>query len=206
MLRLLGDRRRSLGEEHARKTSRLHHLLPELIPGEVKPDLTAPTKALLSKISTPRPRRQDPPAIAAELLADLSGSTPDQGSEKELIELVIATGSALLDLPGIGPTGAARILAEVGDITRFLHNPVRLLDRHRAPGRLLRRPDPPPALPHGNRKSTTSLHAMEPSARSASTPTAGPTTAASAPRERTHLEALRCLKRRISDAVYLPSF
>jgi transposase len=29
------------------------------------------------------------------------------------------TGTSLLDLHGIGPTGAARLLVEVGDITRF---------------------------------------------------------------------------------------
>ncbi len=34
-------------------------------------------------------------------------------------ELVAATGTGLLDLHGIGPSGAARLLVEVGDITRF---------------------------------------------------------------------------------------
>ena len=33
--------------------------------------------------------------------------------------MVAATGTGLLDLPGIGPSGAARLLVEVGDITRF---------------------------------------------------------------------------------------
>jgi transposase len=33
--------------------------------------------------------------------------------------LVAATGTRLLDLHGIGPSGAARLLVEVGDITRF---------------------------------------------------------------------------------------
>jgi hypothetical protein len=38
---------------------------------------------------------------------------------KELKTMVIATGSKLMDLPGIGPIGAARTLADVGDVTRF---------------------------------------------------------------------------------------
>ena len=37
----------------------------------------------------------------------------------ELKTAVAATGSHLMDLHGIGPAGAARILADVGDVTRF---------------------------------------------------------------------------------------
>ena len=33
--------------------------------------------------------------------------------------MVAATGTALMDLNGIGPSGAARLLVEVDDITRF---------------------------------------------------------------------------------------
>jgi len=56
VLRLLVDRRRSLGEEHTRKTSQLHQLLLELIPGGAKRDRSAAqTKAILAKI---RPRDQ----------------------------------------------------------------------------------------------------------------------------------------------------
>jgi hypothetical protein len=36
-----------------------------------------------------------------------------------LIELIKSRGTGLLDLHGIGPSGAARLLVEVGDITRF---------------------------------------------------------------------------------------
>jgi transposase len=39
--------------------------------------------------------------------------------KKELTALVIARGSTLLQLPGIGPSSAARLLADVGDIHRF---------------------------------------------------------------------------------------
>jgi transposase len=33
--------------------------------------------------------------------------------------MVLATGSKVMELPGIGPIGVARILADVGDVTRF---------------------------------------------------------------------------------------
>jgi transposase len=37
----------------------------------------------------------------------------------ELKTMVLATGLRLMDLAGIGPIGAARILADVGDVARF---------------------------------------------------------------------------------------
>jgi hypothetical protein len=51
VLRLLVDRRRSLGEDHTRMISQLHQLLLELIPGGAKKDLSAAqAKALLAKV------------------------------------------------------------------------------------------------------------------------------------------------------------
>ena len=38
---------------------------------------------------------------------------------KELKAMVVASGSRLMDLPGIGPVVAARTLADVGDVARF---------------------------------------------------------------------------------------
>ena len=40
-------------------------------------------------------------------------------ASKQLTELVQATGSTLLELTGIGPSGAARLLGDVGDVSRF---------------------------------------------------------------------------------------
>ena len=55
VLRLLVDRRRSLGEEHTRKTCQLLRLLLELIPGGANRNLSAAqAKALLAKVR-PRP-------------------------------------------------------------------------------------------------------------------------------------------------------
>lgn len=121
VLRLLVDRRRSLGDEHTRKTCQLHQLLLELIPGGAKRDLSAAqAKALLAKV---RPRDvvgKTRRRVAAELVADLERIyARKKAANKELTELLRATGTSLLDLHGIGPTGAARLLVEVGDITRF---------------------------------------------------------------------------------------
>ncbi|HET7246306.1 MAG TPA: transposase [Streptosporangiaceae bacterium] len=72
VLRVLADRRRSLGEDHTRMICQLHQLLLELIPGGAKKDLSAAqAKALLAKT---RPRSAAGKArrrVAAELTSDL---------------------------------------------------------------------------------------------------------------------------------------
>ena len=58
--------------------------------------------------------------LAVELIAEIE--TLDRKTKtvkKELAELVVARGSTLLEVPGIGPSGAARLLADVGDVHRF---------------------------------------------------------------------------------------
>ncbi len=121
VLRVLVDRRRSLGEDHTRMIAQLHQLLLELIPGGAKKDLSAAqAKALLAKV---RPRDvvgKTRRRVAAELISDLERIYQrKKAANKELTELLAATGTTLTDLPGIGPSGAARLLVEVGDITRF---------------------------------------------------------------------------------------
>lgn len=73
VLRLLVDRRRSLGEEHTRKTSQLHQPLLELIPGGANRNLSAAqAKALLGKV---RPRAMSSAGPAAGWSRTSSGST-----------------------------------------------------------------------------------------------------------------------------------
>ena len=204
VLRLLVDRRRSLGEEHTRKTSQLHQLLLELIPGGAKKDLSAAqAKALLAKV---RPRDvvgKTRRRVAAELVADLERIyARKKEANKELTELVRATGTTLLDLHGIGPTGAARLLVEVGDITRFPNKahfaswngtaPLDASSGDQVRHRLSRK---------GNRQINRVLHTM---ARvQLRNPTEG---RAYYDRKKADgkapMEAMRCVKRRLSDIVF----
>ena len=204
VLRLLVDRRRSLGEEHTRKTSQLHQLLLELIPGGAKRDLSAAqAKALLAKV---RPRDvvgKTRRRVAAELVADLERIyARKKAANKELTELVRATGPTLLDLHGIGPTGAARLLVEVGDITRFPNKahfaswngtaPLDASSGDQTRHRLSRK---------GNRQINRVLHTM---ARvQLRNPTEG---RAYYDRKKADgkapMEAMRCVKRRLSDIVF----
>jgi len=58
--------------------------------------------------------------LAVDLIGELEGIDKKiKTTEKDLKELVPARGSTLMDLTGIGPAGAARLLADVGDIRRF---------------------------------------------------------------------------------------
>ena len=149
VLRMLVDRRRSLGEEHTRKVSQLHALLLELIPGGAKKDLTAAqARALIAKIrprdTVGKTRRR----LAAELVGDLEQIyTRKKAADKELREVLAATGTGLLDLHGIGPI-RCRTAAGRGRRHHPLPRPqpLRVLDRHRTHRRILRRPRPPPPV------------------------------------------------------------
>jgi len=121
VLRILADRRRSLGEDHTRMTSQLHQLLLELIPGGAKKDLSAAqAKALLARV---RPRDAAGKArrrVAAELIGDLERIYQrKKAASKELNALLKATATTLTALHGIGPSGAARLLVEIGEVTGF---------------------------------------------------------------------------------------
>ncbi len=120
-LRLLVDRRDELGAARTLTVNRLHRLLAELIPGGAKTFLSATqAKALLATV---RPRDvvgKTRRKLAAELIVELDRIDKRiKAANKELSELVAATGSTLLELNGIGPSGAARLLGDIGDVARF---------------------------------------------------------------------------------------
>jgi len=120
-LRLLVDRRDELGAARTLTVNRLHRLLVELIPGGAKTCLSATqAKALLATV---RPRDlvgKTRRKLAAELIAELDGIDKRiEVATAELRELVEATGSTLLELHGVGPSGAARLLGDIGDVSRF---------------------------------------------------------------------------------------
>jgi transposase len=118
---MLADRRDELGRARTQTVNRLHRLLLELFPGGAKQFLSA--QQARAMIATIRPR--DLPGktrrrLAAELIGELE--TIDKRMKilkKELTDLVTARGSTLLELHGIGPSSAARLLADAGDIHRF---------------------------------------------------------------------------------------
>ena len=121
VLRVLAGRRRALGEDHTRMICQLHQLLADLIPGGAKKSLSAAqARALLARIRPRDPAGQARRRVAAELITDLQRIYQrKKAAGKELTAAVKETGTTLMALDGIGPSGAARLLVEVGDVTRF---------------------------------------------------------------------------------------
>jgi transposase len=204
VLRILVDRRRSLGEDHTRMVSQLHQLLLELIPGGAKKDLSAAQAKVLLACVRPRDvagktRRR----VAAELVADLERIyARKKAANKELNELLKATGTTLTNLNGIGPSGAARLLVEVGDITRFPSKahlaswngtaPIDASSGEQTRHRLSRT---------GNRQINRVIHIM--ATVQLRNPTQGRVYFDRKKADgKTSMEAMRALKRRLSDVVY----
>src|SRR3954453_10487194 len=120
-LPMLAAPRDELSRLRVQTVNRLQRLLSELIPGQRKRDLPAlQAKAMLATVRprdiAGRTRRR----MAVEELADLV--VVDAKLKKIKVELtaaITARGSTLLQINGVGPAGAARILADVGDVARF---------------------------------------------------------------------------------------
>jgi len=203
-LRMLTDRRDELAHLRVQTVNRLQRLLSELFPGQGKKDLSAlQAKAMLATV---RPRDiagKTRRRMAAEELADLVVVDGKLKKIKaELKSMVIGRGSTLLEIHGIGPSGAARTLADVGDITRFADRnrfaswtgtaPLDASSGEQIRHRLSRA---------GNRRMNHVLHIAaivqlrhdtQGRAYFRRKVAAG----------KTRMEALRCLKRRLSDVLY----
>jgi transposase len=203
-LRMLSDRRGELSRARVQTVNRLHRLLAELTPGKAKEDITtARAKRILASV---RPRDlvgKTRRRLAAELLAELVVVEKKiKELTKELKARVQARGSTLMDLTGVGPVVAARVLADVGDVARFADRnrfaswtgtaPIEASSGEIVRHRLSRA---------GNRRVNHMIHvAAATQIRLATEGRAYYLRKIAA--GKTRREAMRCLKRRISDAIY----
>jgi transposase len=203
-LRMLADRREELTRQRVQTVNRLQRLLSELTPGQAKKDLTAlQAKAILASV---RPRDlvgKTRRRLAAELLAELVAVDKKmKASTTELKAMVVARGSTLMDLTGVGPVVAARVLADVGDVARFADRnrfaswtgtaPLDASSGEQIRHRLSRA---------GNRRMNHMIHIAAATQIRLDTPGRA-YYLRKISQGKTRKEALRCLKRRISDAVY----
>jgi transposase len=204
-LRLLSDRRGELTAQRTQAVCRLHRLLAGLTPAEcaascrrTRPKRCSPafarpmTWAACGSIS--------PAATSPASALSMPGSTT---SAPRSLPSPAACGTGLTGLFGVGPVIAGRLLAEVGDVARFATKDAFASDNGTAPldvscgdqirHRLCRA---------GNRRINHALHMM------AVTQIRCPGTPGHQYYERKRCEgktpkqALRCLKRRLSDLVY----
>ena len=120
-LRMLTDRRDELARQRVQTVNRLQRLLSELLPGQRKRDLSAAQAKTM--LATVRPRDiagKTRRRMASEEIADLVAVDVKLKKIKaELKAAVLERGSTLMDINGVGPAGAARTLADVGDVARF---------------------------------------------------------------------------------------
>jgi transposase len=204
VLRMLADRRDELSKTRVQAANRLHRLLSELVPGQGKKNIT--TGQAKTILATVRPRDvvgKTRRRLAAEQVAELIAvERKIKALTKELKEMVLASGSMLMELPGVGPVVAARTLADTGDVARFTDRnrfaswtgtaPIETSSGEIVRHRLSRA---------GNRRMNHMIHI-------AATTQIRLDTAGRAYYRRklaagkTRAEAIRCLKRRISDALY----
>ena len=204
-LRLLADRRDELGAARTLTINRLHRLLVELVPGGAKKALTArQARALLAAVPAGDVVRETRRQLAGELVDELE--TIDariKTAKKQLAALVAETGSGLMRLNGIGPSGAARLLGDIGDVSRFPTKahfaswngtaPLDASSGEQTRHRLSRA---------GNRRINRALHIMAVvQLRHAGTDGRRYYDRRVA-EGKTPMEAMRALKRRLSDVVY----
>lgn len=204
VLRMLADRRDELIAHRVQAACRLQRLLGELIPGQRKLRLTA--FAAKKMLATVKPRDlagKTRRRMAAEELAELVAVDKKLKAIKaELNDAVAARGSNLMDIYGIGPANAARILSDVGDVARFADRnrfaswtgtaPLDASSGEQIRHRLSRA---------GNRRMNHVIH------MAAVVQLGGDTEGRAYFRRKvaagkTRHEAMRCLKRRLSDVIY----
>jgi transposase len=204
-LRLLVDRRDELGAARTLTINRLHRLLVELVPGGAKKALTArQARKLLAAVPAGDVVRETRRQLTVELVDQLEIiDARIKTAKKQLAALVAETGSGLMRLNGIGPSGAARLLGDIGDVSRFPTKahfaswngtaPLDASSGEQTRHRLSRA---------GNRRINRALHIM------AVVQLRHPTTDGRRYFDRrvaegkTPMEAMRALKRRLSDVVY----
>jgi transposase len=205
VLRIWARRHRDLARARNQVACRLHAVLCDLVPGGVRKEITAGRAAsVLDQITPADPVASARRELASEFLADLRGIDAQlTRTNKKLAAAVRASGTTLTQVFGAGPVNAATIIGDVPDVTRFptrdhfaAYNgtaPTEVSSGGRKACRLSLR---------GNRRLNYAIH------MAAITQIRHPHSDGRAYYEKkiaegkTHKEALRCLKRKISDTIY----
>jgi transposase len=205
VLKVWSKRHRDLGRTRNQVACRLHAVLCGLVPGGHSKEISAAQAAKILEQATPsgavaRARAE----LAAEFVADLRHLDARlRGTRKKLAAAVKDSGTTLTQVFGVGPVVAGTIIGDVGDVARFpgcdrfaAYNgtaPVEVSSGNRKIHRLSLR---------GNRRINHAIH------MAAITQIRHRHSDGRAYYEKklaegkTHKEAVRSLKRRISDAIF----
>jgi transposase len=205
VLKVWSKRYRDLGSTRTQVVCRLHAVLCELIPGGTgKKIIAAHAARLLDSITAPDAVAAARCELAAALIEDLRRIDAQRRETKSKLAIAVrASGTTLTGLFGVGPVIAAAVIGEVRDVSRFRSRdsfaayngtaPIEVSSGQRRVHRLSRR---------GNRRDCHAIH------MAAITQIRQPHSEGRAYYDKklaegkTHKEALRSLKRQISDAVF----
>ena len=205
VLKVWSKRHRDLGRTRTQVACRLHAVLCELIPGGVSKAITAAHAAQLLESITPSDAVEAARCeLAAAFLEDLRGiDARMREAKKKLKAAVQAAGTTVTEVFGIGPVIAATVIGDVRNVSRFPGRdhfaacngtaPIEVSSGNRKIYRLSRR---------GNRRLNHAIH------MAAVTQIRYPHSDGRAYYDKklaegkTPKEALRALKRQVSDAVY----
>ncbi len=204
VLRLLSERREDLVAERTRAFNRLHGLLRDLVPGGIAGTLSAPRAARILRGIRPqgtstRLRRR----LASEVLRDIRTLDRKIADLSGRIEAEVeASGTTLTEIFGVGPILAAKIIGTVGSVVRFPTKAHFASYSGTAPveassGKVVRHR----LSLAGNRKLNNALH-MVAICQARSDARGGTYYRKKIAEGKSRKEAMRCLKRRISDAVF----
>jgi transposase len=205
VLKVWAKRHRDLSRARNQAVCRLHALLCELIPGGVADEITAGQAArLLDQISPSEPVAQARCELAAELLADIRHlDARRREARAKLAAAVKASGTSLTEVFGVGPVIAATVIGDVVIVARFptrnhfaAYNgtaPAEVSSGEKKIYRLSLR---------GNRRLNHAVHMAAVTQIRHKHSDGRAYYDRKIAQGKTHKEALRCLKRRISDAIY----
>ena len=207
VLKLWSKRNRDLGRSRNQVACRLHSVLCELVPGGVGKEITASHAARLLAAAEPSgPAEIARWQLASDFLEDLRRLDEQmKQAKKKLAAAVKASGTTLTEIFGLGPVVAATVLGEAEDVARFRDRdrfaayngtaPVEVSSGRRKVYRLSRR---------GNRRVNHAIH-MAAITQIRHAHSEGRAYYEKKVAEgKTSKEALRALKRRISDALFRP--
>ncbi|WP_045824563.1 IS110 family transposase [Williamsia herbipolensis] len=121
IIRLLDERRTDVANQHSRVINQLHAVLRELLPGGVATNQRVEQIRHIVVTHQPAtPADEMRKTVALEIIGDLRRLRfqLDELTER-IITALEASGSTLTSIAGVGPICAARLVARIGNPTRF---------------------------------------------------------------------------------------
>ena len=205
VLRVWSRRHRDLGRAENQVACRLHAVLCELVPGGVPEEITAAHAARILRSAQPSGAAgQARGELAAEFLEDMRRLDAQmRESKKKLAVAVRASGTTVTEIFGVGPVIAATVIGDADGVARFASRdhfaacngtaPIEVSSGNRKIYRLSLR---------GNRRINHAIH-MAAITQIRHRHSDGRAYYDKKLAEgKTHKEALRSLKRQISNAIY----